>query len=615
MPSTFFGLTIGKSGIYTANAGINTTAHNIANTETEGYCRQLVKQSASVPIKVNSTYGMAGTGSNVNGIEQVRDEYFDLKYWSNNTLAGNYSTKAYYMTEIENYFNEIKLEGFTTTFNSFYDSLQELSKNPADLTIRTQVTSFGQTFCEYFSYISESMEKIQKECNFEIESQVSRINSIGEQIAVLSKQINKLEVSGVMANDLRDKRALLVDDLSSIVKVSVTEKIVGEGIGVNSYVVKIGNQVLVNDYDSFKIKLVPRTEKINQSDVDGLYDLRWDNGAKFDIERPNLKGTLQALFDVRDGNNGEAFKGTALANPGDSVIRMTSTNYNDINKMNIDTSSVIRIGNSEYKYTGFQVTQDEDTGEYIYEFSIDVNKTPISGFIMDEPAIIGRDIPYKGIPYYLSQMNEFVRTFSKAFNEIHKSGEDLNGEEGLDFFNGKHVVTGENYVFETSQDDIDNNVLFTSKTGEYTVENEDKNYGSYYFMTVKNFCVTNKLYYNADMVAAASSITNGVENADNINKILELKNDHMMFRQGTASAFLETLVSEIGIDTSKCKQFAQNQEDILMSVTNQRLSVSGVDSDEEAMNLIRYQNAYNLSAKVISVMNEIYDKLINYMGA
>lgn len=614
MPNTFFGLTIGKSGLYASQAGINTTAHNISNTEKDGYCRQVVKQSASSALKVNQTYGMAGTGTDVTGVEQIRDEYYDLKYWKNNTLLGNFSTKAYYMTQIENYFNEIKLEGFTTTFDEFANTLQELAKSPADLTVRTQVTSYAQGFCEYFNFVSESMEKIQNDCNFEIKNQVDRINSIGQQIAVLSKQINKLEVGGGMANDLRDARALLVDDLSKIVNISVTEKSVGDNVGVNSYVVKIDGQTLVEDYSCNSIRVVPRKEKINQSDVDGLYDLRWDSGIKFNIASPNLKGTLQALFDVRDGNNGEAFKGTASAGAGDSTITVTATNYNDIEKLAIDTESILKIGNREFKYNGFQVTKDEDTGEFIYEFSIDTDETVITADIDEENVMIGRDIAYKGIPYYMSQMNEFVRTFAGSFNDIHTAGEDLNGDMGLDFFNGKNKVTGENYVFRTSPDDEDNDILFTSKTGAYAVTEEDENYGSYYFMNISNFCVTTEVYYDPNKFAAASSIQNGIENADNIAALAELKSSTAMFKQGTPEAFLQTLVAEIGIDTAQSNKFSLNQEDICASITNQRLSVSGVDSDEEAMNLIKYQNAYNLSAKVVSVMDEIYDKLINYMG-
>ncbi|MDE7209849.1 MAG: flagellar hook-associated protein FlgK, partial [Lachnospiraceae bacterium] len=151
MPNTFFGLSISKSGLYASMGGITTTAHNIANTETNGYTRQVVEQEASSALRVNHTYGMVGSGVDVTGVVQIREEYYDVKYRSNNTLGGEYSTKQRYMAEVENYFNEIRLEGFTTTYNSLFDSIQELEKNPSSLTTRTQVTNFAQNLCEYIN--------------------------------------------------------------------------------------------------------------------------------------------------------------------------------------------------------------------------------------------------------------------------------------------------------------------------------------------------------------------------------------------------------------------------------------------------------------------------------
>ena len=87
-----------------------------------------------------------------------------------------------------------------------------------------------------------------------------------------------------------------------------------------------------------------------------------------------------------------------------------------------------------------------------------------------------------------------------------------------------------------------------------------------------------------------------------------------MFRQGKPAAFLQTLVAEVGIDTKAALNFAESQNNLVSSINNQRLSVGGVDTEEEAMNLMRFQQAYNLSAQVISIMNQIYDKLINFMG-
>ena len=97
-------------------------------------------------------------------------------------------------------------------------------------------------------------------------------------------------------------------------------------------------------------------------------------------------------------------------------------------------------------------------------------------------------------------------------------------------------------------------------------------------------------------------------------ELLELKTDTSMFKQGKPAAFLQTLVAEVGIDTKAALNFEKSQNNLVSAINNQRLSVAGVDTEEEAMNLMRFQQAYNLSAQVISVMNEIYDKLINYMG-
>ncbi len=609
MPNTFFGLTIGSTGLYGANIGINTTAHNVSNTETEGYCRQEVHMKAGNALRMYGTAGMMGTGVEVIGVEQQRSEYYDRKYRSNNTVAGFYNTQEYYLKNIENYLNEIQLKGFNTTFNQFNDSLQELSKNAADLTVRTEVTNFAQSFCEYFNFLSNSLLSIQEDTNFEVKNQVDTINSLGKQIAGLTKQINTLEITGGMANDLRDARALLVDQLSNIVDISVEERVVGvESVGLKSYSVKIGESHLVDTYQAYEMKVVPRERKINTSDLDGLYEVTWSNGQSFNPLTTG--GTLQSLFEVRDGNNDEGFNGRTTATEGDTTITVTGTNINKVELLNIATTGIITIGNKDYTYNGFQVRQD-DEGNFEYEFSLDEE---LKKDVDDIEVMIGKSIDYKGIPYYLAQMNEFVRTYAKAFNDIHKGGQNLKGEQGIDFFNATHTVTAENYVFEQSPEDEANDILFTSKTGIYAPEEEQFNYGSYYFMTASNFIVTKAVYTNPNMVAAGTNILNGIDNNDNVNALIKLADDVHMFKQGKPGGFLQTLIAELGIDADKSTSFNQNQQDIVATIDNQRLSVSGVDTEEESMNLIRYQHAYNLSSKIISTMNEIYNKLINEMG-
>ena len=618
MSSTFFGLNIGRTGLYAYQAALDTTAHNISNAETDGYSRQVMGQKASKALKMNSTYGMAGTGVTVTGVEQQREEYYDTKYWDNNTMYGEYSAKSYYMNEIENYFNEVSVDGFTTSFNSLNDSLLELQKNPSSLTVRTQVINYGESLAEYFNSLSENMSKTQEECNFEIRNKVDQINSCAGQIAALTKQINTLEVTGGKANDLRDSRALLIDELSEIANVSVSENTVGDGVGVTDYVVKLGGATLVDGANYNSLEVVPRDQRENQNDVDGLYDIVWENGQEFDMHSPTLGGALQALLEVRDGNNQFNLQGKVDAEVGENYVTMTDTNINSVEKLNIPETGYVTVGNRDYEYTGFEVTTDSDTGNFIYTFEL---KDYVTVDALSETSCVGESIDYKGIPYYMEQMNELIRTYARAFNEVHRTGEDLNGDAGSDFFTATGKVSGRDYLFGplADSDDYDyyDSSTFNSQTGGYYEEIADTDplYGSYYFMTAGNFKVSDDLVSDSSLLAASSDITNGTEENDIVDKLIALKDDKTMFIQGAPDGFFQTMVAEIGIDTDKASTFSESQSNLLDAITNQRLSVSGVDVDEEAMNLVKYQNAYNLSAKVISVMDEIYDKLINYMGA
>jgi len=602
MANTFFGLNIGTTGLYAAKTGLNVTAHNVANIETEGYSRQVINQSADTPISTNNRYGMLGSGVAVNEITQMRSQYYDEKYRSNNALLGMYDTRSYFMNEVQSYLNEIELEGFTTTFDSMYDALQELSKDPANLTVRTQVSNYAMSMCEYFNSLSTSLDQIQTECNYEVKNQVSRINSLSTQIATLTKQINTVEIGGQNANDLRDQRANLIDELSQIANVTVTERTVGN-IGMTEYIVRLDGQLLVDNYNARQLEVIPRTEKMNQCDVDGLYDIYWDNGERLNAESATLKGTLKALFEVRDGNNKENLQGYCEeVDDGATEITVIHTNINDIKDLNIPAEGKITIGNGEYAYTSFTVTANED-GSYTYTFQL--KDEARRQYEEGTKVSIGTTMDYKGIPYYHAQLNEFIRVFAQEFNEVHASGTNLNGDTGVNFFSATNPMTAEQYTL---------NSFGVKGTENVTMSDFDsdplKTEAPYYMLTAANFTVNEIIQMNPSVISAASDITNGVGNAVIVNKLLALKSDVSMFKQGDPAAFLQTLVGEVGVDTKASLNFAESQENIVQAVTSQRLSVAGVDIDEEAMNLAKYQEAYNLAAKVIAVMSETYDTLI-----
>ena len=118
MPSTFFGLNIASSGLNAFQAAVNTTANNVANVQTEGYSRQVANRVQSESLRVYARYGTAGSGVTTTSIKQIRDSYYDVKYWNNSSSLGLYEKKLYYMNQIEDYFlDDNSVKGFSTILN------------------------------------------------------------------------------------------------------------------------------------------------------------------------------------------------------------------------------------------------------------------------------------------------------------------------------------------------------------------------------------------------------------------------------------------------------------------------------------------------------------------
>ena len=146
---------------------------------------------------------------------------------------------------------------------------------------------------------------------------------------------------------------------------------------------------------------------------------------------------------MRDGNNNENLRGTIQAESGSTYVTLSDTTINHVEKLNIPQTGKITIGNREYIYTGFEASRNSE-GKYVYTFELE---TPVIATATGQNASVGEQINYKGIPYYMGQMNEFIRTFARTFNQAHRSGKDLNDNPAIDFFNGIDRMSGRNYTF------------------------------------------------------------------------------------------------------------------------------------------------------------------------
>ncbi len=211
MPSTFFGLNTAYLGLTAANAAINTTGNNISNVNTDGYSRQHTVQQASEALRTFTSYGCAGAGVDVLAIERYRNEYYDVKYWENNSNVGEYSIKSYYMKQIEGYFRddggveEGDLKGFNTLLDEMYAALADVKKDSGTDDPRRAFLGTAESLTEYFNTMAGNLQKLQKDVNTEIRTCVDRINALAQEIVTLNKQINVIEIGGGKANELRDQ--------------------------------------------------------------------------------------------------------------------------------------------------------------------------------------------------------------------------------------------------------------------------------------------------------------------------------------------------------------------------------------------------------------------------
>lgn len=522
------------------------------------------------------------------------------------------------------------------------------------------------------------------------------------------------------ANELRDRRTLLLDQLSEIVDVETKETKVldvnnqDRETGGTRFIVKIaGGQTLVDGNEHNELECVARTanEKVNQTDIDGLYDVQWKNGSSFHLNNASMGGALRGLVEMRDGNNSEYFTGTVkgidTVTDGEGVLHDTVTvevgrHYLiDLNKCNLsDSGGIISLGNREYYYDSWTYNVSYDAnGEAVYSYTFTLSATKQDEGLNDrrltndrvgKEATIGSNISYQGVPYYMMQINEWVRTFSQKFNDILRSG--YSGDiPGIDLFTADMATEDKQYVFEDYTDettdeylarvdellalnginaaDPDNmsdadkakvQELCLQALSDFRYDKESKiaydkrvkkleaakakyklgddilsaddiakaaqlsvsvgknvtNNDSYYLMTGKNVSVSATLENDPDRLANKREESDGVEQNDLLRDLKDLATNKgkMSFRGCSASEFLQCVLADIALNTKRAETFYKSYQDIAYSIDTQRISISGVDEDEEAVNLVRYQNGYNLASKMIQTLTEIYDRLILQTG-
>ena len=520
MGSSFFEFNIATTGLFAARAGLEVTSHNVSNLNTPGYSRQYIKQRAGTPLDKYNGVGQIGTGTTVYGVGQHRDVYLDRKYWPQVSTLGEYTQKSSQLKLMENSFSALSPTSLTGNVNDFFSSLSNLTFTADSLEYRTDVINVADTLVTNIRNHATKLRQQQIDLNEDVYAIVERINSIGSQITSLNQQIYAYEIDGNTSNELRDQRALLIDELSKYANVEIKEYSDGTGRELGTkYVVLLNGQEFVNHNESRKLQTVRRPIIKNDVDAPGLYDIKWDNGDELNLN--TLTGELKGILDLRDGNGG--------------------------------------------------ITQG--------------------------------DTSYKGIPYYISKLNEFVRTLAYAFN----TGKKLSNDERID------GVIGHESGFDIDGQKGGNFFTMVNPRNGQTIELKDKD--DYDNIDAFNFAISDQIKQDPKKLAI-SDTENDTEKSNNkiILGFLKLKEDKTLFGEGGINQFVSAISATLSIDTKQANNFSAFYKDVTDAVDNQRKQVSAVSINEEISNMVMYQHLYQVSSKLINTINEIYNTTINGLG-
>jgi flagellar hook-associated protein 1 FlgK len=488
MRSTFHGLEVSKRGLFAQQTALNTTGHNIANANTEGYTRQRANMQATTGIPYPGLHaskepGLLGTGVYVTDLQRLREDFLDVQYRNENKYLGYWEQKVDVYNKIETIMQEPSDTGLQKVMDQMWQSWQDLAKDPTDASARAVVLERSKALAETFASTYNHLKEVQNDFDNVIGIKVQEINSLSSQIAQLNQMIHNVVPHGYTPNDLFDQRDVLIDKLSNLTDAKVFQADNGM---VN---IQIEGKDLVTGLTS-----VPMAATVNATT--GFLDITL-GGAPFTPKWGSLAGLVEARDQI--------------------------------------------------------------------------------------------------VPDVLNQLDTLAVNLTREINNVHKTGLTLN-----DIKNG----TGPS-----------NLPLFVDTI---TAGNVDP-------VGANRITINPAVLASLDNLAAAKPDASGngsVGNNENALAIAAIKfkviqpgTNPTDFKEATTlDDYYRYLIGKLGVNGQEATRNQKNSETLVGMVENQRQSVSGVSLDEEMSNLVKFQHAYNASARVMTSVDEILDKIINGMG-
>ncbi|MCR1975503.1 flagellar hook-associated protein FlgK [Clostridium sporogenes] len=617
MSGLFGTLNIGKSGMFAQQGAINTTSHNIANANTEGYSRQRVELQTTRPYckpSMNSAAGpgQVGTGVQIVAINRVRDSFLDYQTRVELGVQGQFSSRHKFLSQIENILNEPTDVGISKLFGKFFDAWHDLSINPQNSNAKSVVMEQASALADELNHTFNELSKLKENTQREIQQTVFEVNSILNQINQLNQEIVQVKVAGQQPNDLMDRRDLLLDKLSAKFGIEI-DKENFEGINLSTsnhakdYQDKtspLGGtppQIQGKDGKFYDANLVQR---INPEDVyrfsyikditpkdkqklgeNGKYEVTYYVGG--DTKSEDNKRTITVTI-----NSEEEFKrldeGRVLWTDKNGDVVKIPNNSSPDEKDNQSTETIKNNGSCDF------------TNLKLFE--------PPSGELKGQMSV------QEEIDNYQEQLNKLAKALAFSVNAIHTQSLDPASpkDNALNFFingenpNNEMEITAGNIALNKAIKENPMKIIagVTPNSGEgdgkralaisqikdvfMSIQDIKKDTDRKKFLE-KFFKPNDEFEFKGTTLNTIGKDTNGM----------------------TMNTYFNDIIGGLGVDEAEAKRMVKNQATLLAGFQQSRDSVSGVSLDEEFANLVQFNHCYQANAKIISTVDQLLDVVIN----
>lgn len=565
MQSTFSGLNTMVNGIYTQRLGLNTVGHNISNSNTEGYSRQTAHAAATPSSEVYTLAGASqvGNGSTVTSVIRARDIYADRQYWKENSTDGYYNGKANNYAKIESIFNDSDNSGVQDAMEKFYQAWQDCSTTASSDTSRQNVINAGQNFAQSLQIAAKQTKEQIDSLYDDISLSVVKMNRLMGQVVELNKNIAGIEATGAHANDLRDQRDLIVDQLTSMTDITVYESANG------MYTLVSNGTTLVNGIT--KVDLEMSAPKNNTTYSLSDYDIMIKQTGT--VYTPG-NGELKAQFEAVAEDKGYI----------DQVANMAAfmfTTMNDQHKAGygIDGSKDKPFGNANPKD----------------------NATTGLNFYGESDKIFEWDAKNGKLDVYNKKADGTKDNASK---------ESLSGMQILEILTVNSELTAtdghKKLATRSGERDTDGKLLYQAAAGGTTTD----------VTQAKKDAKGNPLPVDVNGTGDGSNAVwiAALFNCERDKTSPEVNGTDRLIGNGSLYSYYNTSMTTMGSDASNMNGRVKFQSGVMDQVENLRSSTNGVNWDEELSNMITFQQGYSACSRCLSAMDECLDKLINSTG-